>query len=294
MTFFKFDKIAQITVLFGALLLASCGDHTNDSGSPDAPVYKTKPLIGYGLPNAWQLDENDPVVLADALDAAGAGLTIIEWAPAWGSPVDPRCHDGSTSQTYPEKAATFVDVMRSRNIWTNIVIVNANGCAQRNQPDDYVVQAIKDVVDYVGTDMVLLTIVSEPIAYSEKAEQWTRLGAQHWPGLLVIPDIAQNHRTGRPFIEGLKASLIDVHYCNDDQLIADLKSPDPHVLHNTDCGLIVNPGEARAERFAELAAKGNSPHVIYDFHGKTYDLVVIAAIGRGIQKGQQEQEVVAS
>lgn len=276
MTFFRLDKTAQTVVLFAAIATAC-----SENGSVPLPTEQPKPRIGYGLVNAWHLSE--PAPQARALDDAGLGLTAIEWAPAWGSPIDPRCSDKSTHETYPMQARIFVETMRAHGIETNIIIVNANGCSQRNQPDSYVTTAVEEIRDGIGTDMVLLTAVSEPWAYPEKAEHWTRLVAERWPGKLVVPDAGQGHETGRPYWSGLLAELVDVHYCSEPDLLRDLERGNPGVLHTTDCGPILNPGPERAARLAAAAASTDSPLLIYDYRGTSPDYATIAAMGEAIR-----------
>lgn len=280
MIFTRLDKATQTAILFGALVVASCGPEGASSSSAPAP--KPKPLVGYGLVNAWHLIDPEP--LAQALDDAGLGLTAIEWAPAWGSPKDPRCADGSTSITYPNIARQFVDTMRAHGIETLVNVVNANGCSQRHQADSYVVTAAQQIADQIGTDGVLLSVVSEPWADPEKAEHWTRIGASHWLGKLVLPDAGQNHRTGRQYWPiPFHVELTDVHYCSDPELLRDLGAPRADVLHSTDCGPIINPGPERAARFAALAAAGGSPLLVYDFKGLSPDYATIAAMGEAIR-----------
>ena len=288
MSFFHLDKTAQTVVLFAALATASCQDGASD-GTP-APRM-AKPRIGYGLVNGWHL--SPPDLLAEALDEARLGLTAIEWAPAWGSPRDPACSDGSTSKTYPAEAKAFVAAMRARGIETNIIVVNANGCAQRRQDDAYVRRAVEFIEHEIGHDLVSLTIVSEPWASPSLAEHWTRLGMSIWSGALVVPDAGQNHRTGRSYL-GIPATLIDVHYCSDAELLRDLATPRAGTLHNTDCGPIINPGAARAAEFTLLAALG-SPLLIYDFKGTSPDFATIAAMGEALaSRGLDDRAVRTS
>jgi len=266
--------ITRRVLLVGA---AALGASQRRSGPPryPRPARHAPVLIGYGLVNLWHTI--DPERLAGLLYSAGCTLTEIEYV-AW---FNDAARKGQSIEARVEAARKHVQAMRKPNITTFISLVNWNGEAQRKQDDGWFRARLKEIVDRIGTDRVIVLGVSEPDgSEGGKAYRWMRYAIEEWKGRK-----AANGDAGRgdPRVAGF--DLVDWHHCSDfDDQSVRLATAGKPTLNNTDCGPVVNPGPDRARAMARVALQRGAHFNVYGFDDAEIDEAVIAALGEEIQR----------
>jgi hypothetical protein len=254
-------------------------------------------LIGYSLPNSWQLQ--DPAAFAKLLGENHHSVTQMDWTPYIDSPnvcddkrrssmlasPDPEVSRlgalRSTNATYAERARALVTELRRWNVKAFINIANMNGCATTSRPDSWFNEQLNWIMQNIGTEGVVLYPVSEPWGFEPngKSRRWSQMARNVWTGLFNLPDYGANTYTGRPYWN-FPYDTLDVHYCDRVKLNTGISKGDWRSIANTDCSPILNPGAETAAQWAKQALKNNTNLIIYDFSARTPDQNTIVAMGR--------------
>ncbi len=239
------------------------------------PKHRAPVLIGYGVVNLWHTI--DPTKLAGLLYSAGCTLTEIEYV-AW---FNQAARKGESVETHVEIARRFVEAMRKRRITTLISLVNWNASALRQQSDDWFRARLKEIIQHIGTEGVVLMGVSEPDSREEgKAYRWMRYALEEWKGLK-----AANGDGGRgdPKVGGF--DYVDWHHCGDfNEKTVRLTTAGKPTINNTDCGPVINPGPDRARAMARAALSRKAHFHIYGYKDSAIDEKVISTLGEEIQR----------
>lgn len=268
--------------LLGLILvatLAACSGGGGNSGPPPIPPRRAPILLQYGLVNGWQSVAPEPML--DRIAEKGLTGTAIEWAP-WrtgGGGCGCKLAGGCSAETFEPQARHLITEATRRGLWTTVIVHNHNNCTARKQGDGWF-KAQLEAIKAIG-GKVILVAVSEPwVADAAKAKRWTEI-ARHqvgWAGPFVVPDKGKNSWSGSPFYS-MPHDYLDVHWCDFNRALTDLRKGGSKLFGNTDCSGILNPGAEKAKLLAQAAIDGGSHFLLYDFYGSQPDFAVIDAMG---------------
>jgi hypothetical protein len=229
-----------------------------------APRQAPKALVGANDARHWHVQ--DPEALAARLDAAGIGIMPIELNPAVigrkrGCRMTP-----DEVQIDPVAYRSLVAANRRHDLITLVVLVNWNGCLEKEMTDAEFLERL-DVVLSAGTDRVWIEPVSEPFAdhgtFDPAPRRWTELARERWSGTFVMPNYAggQTVALGAAWPD-IPHDWVDYHPCTLENAEAALLEGGNHLVM-TDCTPIFDPGPEAASHLTALSLETGVPLVFY-------------------------------
>lgn len=228
------------------------------------PREDSNALVGANDARHWHLE--DPEALAARLDAAGIGIMPIELNPAVIGEKRGCRRTPDEVQIDPAAYRALVEANRRHDVVTFVVLVNWNGCLEKELTDAEFLERL-DVVLSAGTDDVWLEAVSEPFAdhgtFASAPRRWTEMARERWAGTFVMPNYAggQTVALGAAWPD-IPHDYVDYHPCSIENAEAALLEGGNHLVM-TDCTPLFDPGPEAASELTTLSLETGVPLVLY-------------------------------
>jgi hypothetical protein len=264
------SREAQVALLFAALV--GCG--AGGGGEPETE----KRDVGWGAADTWH---TQPVELVDDAAAAGLRFLVTEHFPTVQA-ADWR--KGEPLESFPELAREWNRRACERGMIHIVFGANANVIGIRSNPDEWWREVVNEILSVYDPSCTWLEPIAEPNEGSRewraKAQRWTQIAADAWPGRIILPGDGGAHWP-------IRHDFVDRHPGSVEDAERWLASGDPRLLVITDGGEFLPPTNVLADlpRLAGASVASGVPFIVYADRYAPGDPAAHRAIIRAIGGG---------
>lgn len=270
------DRNAQIALIFAALVAQGCG-----GGGGGSDPQRELADIGFGDADTYQNSPLEQIeARVDAVASAGMRFYVSEDRPTvqakdW--------RKGEIPDRFPA-ASRAINERACANGQIHVVLFyNRNVEPIFRMTDEWASRDIDAGLALYDPACTWIEPVVEPESGDAKARRWTKMVADRWPGVIILPWAA------RGWTE-VRRDYLDRHPQSVHEAEVFIASGDPNLLVITDGGPFVHPPTVLGDypALVSLSLATGVPFLAYTDRYPGPHGPVIAALARGIRAGSGE------